>query len=107
MNSPGAAEIQFEREGARVQERGHNGALAAARTSAASRPDAGECLTLAQVAARLRCRPCDVPLRRPGEAEGIGYFTLPNGAVRVPVAELVDYIWRVTVKPEKKGMSDV
>ena len=55
-------------------------------------------LTLREVARVLRRkRTSDVPLRRPGEAEGIGWFRLA-GEVLVPAAELLDWQRRVTVK---------
>jgi hypothetical protein len=55
-------------------------------------------LTLREVARILRRRrTSDVPLRRPGEAEGIGWFRI-DGEVLVPAAELQDWQRRVTVK---------
>jgi hypothetical protein len=53
---------------------------------------------LEEVAKLLRLRPSDVPLRRLGQAEGIGWFRV-NGQVRVPESELADWEMRNTLKP--------
>ena len=53
--------------------------------------------TLQEAAQELKVRPAQVPLRRLGEAEGIGYFKV-NGDVRIPAAELADWEERNTVK---------